>query len=92
MTPAEIVIHQQRGVIEELEKDRQAQNWLVASLNGQLLRLRMDIITAASHAIHGNNEAALQIIMQISEAINNETTDQLANDHAGAANQNGRGY
>lgn len=88
MTPAEIVIHQQRGAIQELEKARLVQNWLVASLNSQVLRLRMDIITAASYAIHGNPEAAIQLIIDTSEAINNENENELANNHATTTSQN----
>lgn len=74
MTPIEYVMDSQRRALQ--------------ALNSETLRLKMTIITAASHAHRGNPEAAIKLIIDTSEAINSETTNQLANDHARTANQN----
>lgn len=65
MNSFEYVLNQQRALVQRL--------------NNRTLMLELAIITAASHVIKGNTEAAIEIILDTSEMItNNETNSNTA--------------
>lgn len=58
MTPFDIAMNRQRAIIQQLNSDA--------------LRLKLAIIQAASHAHRGNADAALKLITDHAERINDE--------------------